>query len=599
MANISPLLSFFPDDRLVDTWEGGAHQRLPKWRLEWEDALRAGEPFAVPSSGRANAQAPSVPIDSMPQPFFPKPWGPAVPSGGTPVFPGFPQGYPTLPWNPVPMRPRTDVNATPEGLQNQNQGPRYTNDQLGLTNGTLAQQQTPAPITPDQQVGNTGMDPRRGIQQGTDPGFGSYQPSAADFGEKQQQQAQQQSAGMSDAGMWGLLAAGLGILANNYGNYGQAAPAIGKGGMMGLQTFLGERQVQERNKFAQQELDQRKEQVGINRQVMEGQLAAQQRAAALAQRRDGLLEKFRGAKDPNEKMAIMEELALLSDSDAAFGAVMRAKNGSKKYIKGREGIPGQPDMQREVLIDPETMTPVWQGDPMKKGALVHVDASDRTESKFGEKYGGAQGERANAIEQMADKAASQLHQTNVMYDVAKQWRQSGGQLGAAGNIQALATGAIQAIGGDPTRLGLPKDAGPAQTLEAISNTFVLSKIGGEGGMPANNFSNADLQFLQATKPRVVNTAEGFVLTLMLERGAARRAMQMDEMFQNELDAFPPDQERRAYRSFRRKWQEFVNSNSAWTPEEMAEIKAMKKGLGAQGTTPSGTRTYNPETGRIE
>jgi hypothetical protein len=522
-----------------------------------------------------------------------------VPSGGTPVFPGFPQGYPTLPWNPVPMRPRTDVNATPEGLQNQNQGPRYTNDQLGLTNGTLAQQQTPAPITPDQQVGNTGMDPRRGIQQGTDPGFGSYQPSAADFGEKQQQQAQQQSAGMSDAGMWGLLAAGLGILANNYGNYGQAAPAIGKGGMMGLQTFLGERQVQERNKFAQQELDQRKEQVGINRQVMEGQLAAQQRAAALAQRRDGLLEKFRGAKDPNEKMAIMEELALLSDSDAAFGAVMRAKNGSKKYIKGREGIPGQPDMQREVLIDPETMTPVWQGDPMKKGALVHVDASDRTESKFGEKYGGAQGERANAIEQMADKAASQLHQTNVMYDVAKQWRQSGGQLGAAGNIQALATGAIQAIGGDPTRLGLPKDAGPAQTLEAISNTFVLSKIGGEGGMPANNFSNADLQFLQATKPRVVNTAEGFVLTLMLERGAARRAMQMDEMFQNELDAFPPDQERRAYRSFRRKWQEFVNSNSAWTPEEMAEIKAMKKGLGAQGTTPSGTRTYNPETGRIE
>jgi hypothetical protein len=599
MANISPLLSFFPDDRLVDTWEGGAHQRLPKWRLEWEDALRAGEPFAVPSSGRANAQAPSVPLDSMPQPFFPKPWGPAVPSGGTPVFPGFPQGYPTLPWNPVPMRPRTDVNATPEGLQNQNQGPRYTNDQLGLTNGTLAQQQTPAPITPDQQVGNTGMDPRRGIQQGTDPGFGSYQPSAADFGEKQQQQAQQQSAGMSDAGMWGLLAAGLGILANNYGNYGQAAPAIGKGGMMGLQTFLGERQVQERNKFAQQELDQRKEQVGINRQVMEGQLAAQQRAAALAQRRDGLLEKFRGAKDPNEKMAIMEELALLSDSDAAFGAVMRAKNGSKKYIKGREGIPGQPDMQREVLIDPETMTPVWQGDPMKKGALVHVDASDRTESKFGEKYGGAQGERANAIEQMADKAASQLHQTNVMYDVAKQWRQSGGQLGAAGNIQALATGAIQAIGGDPTRLGLPKDAGPAQTLEAISNTFVLSKIGGEGGMPANNFSNADLQFLQATKPRVVNTAEGFVLTLMLERGAARRAMQMDEMFQNELDAFPPDQERRAYRSFRRKWQEFVNSNSAWTPEEMAEIKAMKKGLGAQGTTPSGTRTYNPETGRIE
>jgi hypothetical protein len=256
MANISPLLSFFPDDRLVDTWEGGAHQRLPKWRLDWEDALRAGEPFAVPSSGRANAQAPSVPMDSMPQPFFPKPWGPAVPSGGTPVFPGFPQGYPTLPWNQVPMRPRTDVNASPEGLKNQNQGPRYTNDQLGLTNDTLAQQPSPAQVEVDEQVG--GMDPRRGIQPRTDQGFGSYQPSAADFGEKQ---TKQQSPFSSDAGMWGILAAGLGILANNYGNYGQAGPAIGKGGMMGLNTFLGERQVQERNKFAQQELDQRNAQI--------------------------------------------------------------------------------------------------------------------------------------------------------------------------------------------------------------------------------------------------------------------------------------------------------------------------------------------------
>jgi hypothetical protein len=578
MANIAPLLQYLD----IPGMRGAAAAQLTPWAQTPPPMQFSGlsQDMATMQNARADIGAqppryqPPLPIINQPINPPPLPW--FAYAGGQALPPN----------DRIPAPPQRPGMAPPVNVTAQSQLPQ----------GDFNPQQPPAQVEVDEQMGS-GMDPRYGIQQGTDQGFGSYQPSAADFGEKQ---AQQQSAGMSDAGMWGLLAAGLGILANNYGNYGQAAPAIGKGGMMGLQTFLGERQVQERNKFAQQELDQRKEQVGINRQVMEGQLAAQQRAAALAQRRDGLLEKFRGTKDPNEKMAIMEELALLSDSDAAFGAVMRAKNGSKKYIKGRVGIPGQPDMQREVLIDPETMTPVWQGDPMKKGALVHVDASDKTESKFGEKYGGAQGERANAIEQMADKAASQLHQTNVMYDVAKQWRQSGGQLGAAGDIQALATGAIQAIGGDPTRLGLPKDAGPAQTLEAISNTFVLSKIGGEGGMPANNFSNADLQFLQATKPRVANTPEGFVLTLMLERGAARRAMQMDEMFQNELDAFPPDQERRAYRSFRRKWQEFVNNNSAWTPEEMAEIKAMKKGLGAkEGAAPSGARKYNPETGRIE
>jgi hypothetical protein len=577
MANIAPLLQYLD----IPGMRGAAAAQLTPWAQTPPPMQFSGlsPDMATMQNARADigTQPPryqpplpiiNQPINPPPLPWFAYAGGQALPPNDR--IPAPPQR--------AGMAPETSVTAPG-----------------GLPQGDFNPQQPPAQVEVDEQVG--GMDPRRGIQPRTDPGFGSYQPSAADFGEKQ---AKQQSPFNSDAGMWGILAAGLGILANNYGNYGQAGPAIGKGGMMGLNTFLEQRQIAERNNLARQELERRNRQVDVNTELMRGQLDAQRRSETMQQRRDGLLEQFRAAKNPEEKMAIMEELALLSDSDAAFGAVMRAKNGSKKYIKGREGVPGQPDMQREVLIDPETMTPVWQGDPMKKGALVHVDASDKTESKFGEKYGGAQGERANAIEQMADKAASQLHQTNVMYDVAKQWRQSGGQLGAAGNIQALAAGAIQAIGGDPTRLGLPKDAGPAQTLEAISNTFVLSKIGGEGGMPANNFSNADLQFLQATKPRVANTAEGFVLTLMLERGAARRAMQMDEMFQNELDAFPPDQERRAYRSFRRKWQEFVNSNSAWTPEEMAEIKAMKKGLGAkEGPAPSGTRTYNPETGRIE
>jgi hypothetical protein len=330
MANISPLLSFFPDDRLVDTWEGGTHQRLPQWRLDWEDALRAGEPYAVPSSGRANAQAPSVPLDSMPQPFFPKPWGPAVPSGGTPVFPGFPQGYPTLPWNPVPMRPRTDVNASPEGLKNQNQGPRYTNDQLGLTNDTLAQQPTPAPITPEEQVANAGAqsrDPRYGIQPRTDQGFGSYQPSAADFGEKQ---TKQQSPFNSDAGMWGILAAGLGILANNYGNYGQAGPAIGKGGMMGLNTFLEQRQIAERNKFAQQELDQRaKRDASLDRyydaqaDAMErnadtNRMKAEQKKYQYKQLKNGGVAIFEGGKllKVAERPEDFTELALsLADTD--------------------------------------------------------------------------------------------------------------------------------------------------------------------------------------------------------------------------------------------------------------------------------------------
>jgi hypothetical protein len=421
--------------------------------------------------------------------------------------------------------------------------------------------------------------------------------------------------------MWGLLAAGLGILANNYGNYGNASPALGKGGLIGLETFLGQRQLAEKNKFAQQELDQRQQlqnaQIGNyqsevdkrRQEILEMQDARKAQAAldtAYADFINGIPEadRAKAMSDPNTHYALAGRIHALNPKAAQLA--MKNAQELEKLDQGNWNptevtTGGKTKTTRMVNKKSGEWRDVPGALPTEVGSLVSVDASDKTETEFGKKYGGEQGNRANSIEQMADKAGSQLHQTNVMYDMAKRWKDSGGQLGAAGGAQALATGAIQAIGGDPSRLGLPKDAGPAQTLEAISNTFVLSKIGGEGGMPANNFSNADLQFLQATKPRVANTPEGFVLTLMLERGAARRAMQMDEMFQNELDAFPPDQERRAYRSFRRKWQQFVNNNSAWTPEETAEINAMKKGLGAQeGAAPSGTmRRYNPETRRIE
>ena len=45
----------------------------------------------------------------------------------------------------------------------------------------------------------------------------------------------------------GLLAAGLGILANNRGNYGAFAPALGAGGLLGLQTLMGQQQLNTRN----------------------------------------------------------------------------------------------------------------------------------------------------------------------------------------------------------------------------------------------------------------------------------------------------------------------------------------------------------------
>ena len=47
----------------------------------------------------------------------------------------------------------------------------------------------------------------------------------------------QGSAGSLSPGQLGLLSAGLGILANNTGHYGAFGPAIGRGGLLGLQGY--------------------------------------------------------------------------------------------------------------------------------------------------------------------------------------------------------------------------------------------------------------------------------------------------------------------------------------------------------------------------
>lgn len=65
----------------------------------------------------------------------------------------------------------------------------------------------------------------------------------------------------------------------------------------------------------------------------------------------------------------------------------------------------------------------------------------------------------------------------------------------------------KSLGGDDDfakSLGLdPKSVGSDQALQAMMNELVLGKMGA-GGLPANNFSDADRQFLTDTLPKLGN-----------------------------------------------------------------------------------------------
>jgi hypothetical protein len=161
----------------------------------------------------------------------------------------------------------------------------------------------------------------------------NYQPSASDFYPNGEQQQPQQQGGMSDAGMWGLLAAGLGILANNYGNYGNASPALGKGGLIGLETFLGQRQQNTQNQLRRDtfnaELQGREEQRAINSRLAKVQEDKDKRAADADLRRQKALERFKPANDA--------EALLLELAPDEF-AKLKLKQGENTKLGQGEGL---------------------------------------------------------------------------------------------------------------------------------------------------------------------------------------------------------------------------------------------------------------------
>lgn len=159
------------------------------------------------------------------------------------------------------------------------------------------------------------------------------QPTSQDFGVQpaQAQPAQQPgllSGGMSDAGMWGLIAAGLGILANNYGNYGQASPAIGRGGLIGLNTYLGQRQIGVENQAQQQRLEIARREQAAREQLYGAQMGNYQSEAELRRQQienlKALEEAYKGVLDPNAD--ISEQMKDPNTHYLVAGRLLRARN---------------------------------------------------------------------------------------------------------------------------------------------------------------------------------------------------------------------------------------------------------------------------------
>lgn len=162
-----------------------------------------------------------------------------------------------------------------------------------------------------------------------------------------------------------------------------------------------------------------------------------------------------------------------------------------------------------------------QGDPKFGPAGTNVNIDQKLETEEAKAIGQAAGKRAGETMAGANAAGKQLRRLGELE--ALLGRVNSGKLeptrmsiAALGKSMGVDDSYLEAVGLNP------KAVGDAQAVSAISGRMLVDMIGA-GAFPANNFSDADRNFLQSTLPNLSNDPRAN--SIMME--SARRVANID------------------------------------------------------------------------
>lgn len=184
-----------------------------------------------------------------------------------------------------------------------------------------------------------------------------------------------------------------------------------------------------------------------------------------------------------------------------------------------------PQERAQFGIDPNDHRPYQAGPDGKlvtpPGAPT-VNIDQRAPNEFEKTYGEGMGKRALAVIESGDKAANDYQQAQLLKNLL-----SGIQTGKLTQAGATMGAWLQAAGIDPKAVGIdPNLPASAEAAGALINKMALSGIGaGNGGIPANNFSEADRNFMVKTVPGLANRPEANDVLLAIKERQAMLAME--------------------------------------------------------------------------
>lgn len=219
---------------------------------------------------------------------------------------------------------------------------------------------------------------------------------------------------------------------------------------------------------------------------------------------------------------IAKLMFVLAHPGATPGAKEAAKIALTEAIK-------TPDNLREYdLYRQQTLASGGQPIPyldfaikLKQAGATAITNDMRGENAEAKALGEGAGKRANETMAAASAAPSKIQNLNrmsVMLDQVQQGKIEPARMTVSAWAKSMGLNDDVAV-----RLGLdPKGVGTAQAVQALSNEMTLGHIG-PGGLPANNFSNTDRQFITEIVPKLGDDPESNRIKIE----AARRMANLD------------------------------------------------------------------------
>ncbi len=215
----------------------------------------------------------------------------------------------------------------------------------------------------------------------------------------------------------------------------------------------------------------------------------------------------------------------------------------------------------------------WQLQQKRATANMTTLNMPPMESAYQTALGGDSGHAAgNLLYKTVPAAQTELTNLDSLKAAVGELQAAGGDVGKLAPLKQKAGELMQAFGIDPSAVGLPADAGPAEAITAITNKLALgarSTADGQG-MPGA-MSDADRAFLSNSVPNISDTPRGLALKVEIAQRVAKRQTEAAAMLQK----YP--QTSQGFMQFQNDWIKFNQQHPVFGPDDAKKaISVMNK-----------------------